>query len=96
MLLHNAVAVCEAETRSGTRVFGRKKRIEDAPQHVRPHAMAIILDRDQHVVTGLELRRFVCRWASKGLTLRLNADLALSADGIARVEAQVEQYLLEL
>src|SRR5207302_1781426 len=94
--LHDAVYRRQPDAGPGIRVFGREVRLEQVRLRLRRHPGAGIAHGEQHVLAGRH-RALVCHVALVELdVLRFDGDPATPRHRVARVQHQVEQYLLEL
>ena len=71
----------QAEACSALAAFRRHERLEDAADHVRRDPFAVVFDPDDDV---------------RAIRLRVDPDVAVVADGVAGVEEDVGQNLLQV
>ena len=96
VLLDDAVAGGEAEAGALARRLGREERLEQVARHLLGHAHAGVADREHHVLArqhALVLARVVLVELD---VLGLDRQHAAVRHGVARVDHQVHQHLLEL
>ena len=82
--LNNAAAGCKSETRPPPFRFCREKRLEDPLPHLAGHSRAAVGDVEKNKVSSIFL-----------LPSRFDPYRSMRANGIARVENEIDEHLLD-
>jgi hypothetical protein len=91
-LLDDAVHDREAEPGAVLARLGREERLEDALEHLAVHAAAVVAHAQLHVVA----RGQIGQRLGQPLLADGDRDAAAAGHGVARVDHQVQQHLLDL
>ncbi len=95
-LAHEAVQHRQAETRALAYRLGGEEGLEHPLQHVGRHALTLVLDGDPHVVAGAAGARRGSLAPVEDDIGRAHPDQAAAGHGVARVDDQVQQGVLQL
>src|SRR5205809_439378 len=94
--LTKTVDHAEAETASLVGRLGREERFESPLKHFRRHTHSTVAHRQQDVVTGYDLRMARCILLIEADVFRLDDEAAAAEHGVARIDRQVENSLIDL
>ncbi len=95
-LLDDAVDHRQSEPGALAHLLGGEEGLEYLLQRLRRDAGAGILDLDQHIVAGLELAIAEAGAFGRGQVARPHRQVAAVRHGVARVDGEIDDHLLEL
>src|SRR5450432_2522155 len=95
-LANDAVHRGQAEARAATDRLGRKKWLEDAPQHVRIHSAAGVAHGELRKITGLRLRVHALGVLVERDAAQLDLEPTTLGHGVAGIDGEVHQHLFDL
>src|ERR1700684_12595 len=96
VLLHDAEDGVEAEASSLSNFLGGEKRLEDALHCGGVHACACVGDGELHPTTGTSVGVTAAIFFVEIEIARLDQEPGARGHGVARVEAEIHQHLLDL
>ncbi len=94
-LPHEAIDHRQAEAGALADRLGGEKWIEGARDHVGRHAGAVVGDAERQILAGRQVAVLGCAFVEPFVG-GLDRDTAAFRHGVARIDAQIEQCVLEL